>query len=76
MEDGETQMRVDLCLNPKQFAAGAVPRLFPSLRGLLRKHHLVHLYRKVDYPLLYKTIVEELDTFDEFVERLFCHLDL
>lgn len=36
---------------------------------------LVHLYWDIDYALLYKTIVEELDTFERYIERLFHYLD-
>lgn len=36
---------------------------------------LVHLYRDVDYTLLYKTIVENLDAFERCIECLFLYLD-
>lgn len=36
---------------------------------------LVHLYWDVDYTLLYKTIVEELGTFEQCIEHLFHYLD-
>jgi uncharacterized protein YutE (UPF0331/DUF86 family) len=36
---------------------------------------LVHLYWDIDYVLLYKTIVEEVDTFERCIERIFRYLD-
>jgi len=36
---------------------------------------LVHLYWDVDYSLLHKTIVEEMDTFERCTERIFFYLD-
>jgi uncharacterized protein YutE (UPF0331/DUF86 family)/predicted nucleotidyltransferase len=36
---------------------------------------LVHLYWDIDYTLLYKTIVEEMDTFERCSERIFHYLD-
>jgi uncharacterized protein YutE (UPF0331/DUF86 family) len=36
---------------------------------------LVHLYWDIDYTLLYKTIVEEMDTFERCIERIFHYLD-
>ncbi len=36
---------------------------------------LVHLYWEIDYASLYKTVVEELDTFEQYIERIFRYLD-
>ncbi len=36
---------------------------------------LVHLYWDIDYALLYKTAVEELDTFERYIEHIFRYLD-
>jgi len=36
---------------------------------------LVHLYWDIDYALLYETIVEELDTFERYIELIFHYVD-
>jgi uncharacterized protein YutE (UPF0331/DUF86 family)/predicted nucleotidyltransferase len=36
---------------------------------------LVHLYWDIDSELLYKTIVEELETFEQYLEHIFRYLD-
>jgi uncharacterized protein YutE (UPF0331/DUF86 family)/predicted nucleotidyltransferase len=44
-----------------------------AMAGL--RNVLVHLYWDIDYTLLYKTIVEELDTFEQSVEHIFHYLE-
>lgn len=44
-----------------------------AMAGL--RNVLVHLYWDIDYPRLYKTLVEELDTFERCLEHIFHYLD-
>jgi uncharacterized protein YutE (UPF0331/DUF86 family)/predicted nucleotidyltransferase len=52
------------------------PELGEKLEAMAgMRNVLVHLYWDVDYTLLYKTIVEDLETFEQFIERIFHYLD-
>lgn len=52
------------------------PELGEQLRAMAgMRNVLVHLYWDVDYGLLYKTIVDELETFERCIERIFHYLD-
>jgi len=56
---------------------GVVPtdlgRQLEAMAGM--RNVLVHLYWDIDYPLLYKTIVEAMDSFERCIEYLFLYLD-
>ena len=56
---------------------GVVPaelgRQLEAMAGM--RNVLVHLYRDVDYTLLYKTIMEELDAFQQCIKCIFDYLD-
>ena len=52
------------------------PELGEQLRAMAgMRNVLVHLYWDVDAALLYKTIVDELETFERCIERIFHYLD-
>ena len=60
-------------LREKEILSPELGQKLEAITGM--RNVLVHLYRDIDYPLLYSIIVERLNSFEQFLEQIFLYLD-
>lgn len=60
-------------LQEKGIVPGDLGNRLQGMAGM--RNILVHLYWDIDHALLYRTIVEELETFERFIEHIFRYLE-